>query len=240
MIKQAAGRRDVLAWRALRSPRAVAAAGSRRSAPRQLRRPSPAQPAAQAPPAPAAGARRPRRPRRRATALARTFTAPVGLMFNTVRPERVAEFERLLADVQTALDEQHGPDDAGAGQGLALLQGGRARARQLGDVRVRDRSGGARRGLRPRPGAGRGVPRPGCSCRRLGALHRLGHRRRQPAATCRRCRCPPAEPAAGAASAAPGATPRRPARRRRSGRRQRRRRHAADRCETVRSRQRQR
>jgi hypothetical protein len=41
--------------------------------------------------------------------LARTFTAPVGLMFNTVRPERVADFERLLAEVQTALARSKNP-----------------------------------------------------------------------------------------------------------------------------------
>jgi hypothetical protein len=41
--------------------------------------------------------------------LARSFTAPVGLVFNTVRPERVAEFERLLAEVQTALAASKNP-----------------------------------------------------------------------------------------------------------------------------------
>jgi hypothetical protein len=41
--------------------------------------------------------------------LARSFTAPVGLVFNTVRTERVAEFERLLAEVQTALKNSKNP-----------------------------------------------------------------------------------------------------------------------------------
>jgi hypothetical protein len=41
--------------------------------------------------------------------LARSFTAPVGLVFNTVRPDRVAEFERLLAEVQTALSRSKNP-----------------------------------------------------------------------------------------------------------------------------------
>ena len=41
--------------------------------------------------------------------LARTFTAPVGLVFNTVRPERVEQFERLLAEVQTALAASKNP-----------------------------------------------------------------------------------------------------------------------------------
>ncbi len=44
-----------------------------------------------------------------AAVLARSFTAPVGLVFNTVRPERVAEFERLLAEVQTALASSKNP-----------------------------------------------------------------------------------------------------------------------------------
>jgi len=33
----------------------------------------------------------------------RTFTAPVGLIFNTVRPERVADFEKLVGYLQAAL-----------------------------------------------------------------------------------------------------------------------------------------
>ena len=41
--------------------------------------------------------------------LARSFTAPVGLVFNTVRPERVEQFERLLAEVQTALAASKNP-----------------------------------------------------------------------------------------------------------------------------------
>lgn len=58
-----------------------------------------------APPAPGAAA--PAAPT--AAVLARSFTAPVGLVFNTVRPERVAEFERLLAEVQTALAASKNP-----------------------------------------------------------------------------------------------------------------------------------
>ena len=70
---------------------------------------TPGQPAGQgrggAPPAPGAAA--PAAPT--AAVLARSFTAPVGLVFNTVRPERVAEFERLLAEVQTALASSKNP-----------------------------------------------------------------------------------------------------------------------------------
>ena len=78
----------------------------------QAQAPAPAtagQPAGQgrggAPPAPGAAA--PAAPT--AAVLARSFTAPVGLVFNTVRPERVAEFERLLAEVQTALASSKNP-----------------------------------------------------------------------------------------------------------------------------------
>jgi len=39
----------------------------------------------------------------------RTFTATTGLMFNTVRPERVADFELLLAEVQQALAHSTNP-----------------------------------------------------------------------------------------------------------------------------------
>lgn len=61
-----------------------------------------------APPAPGAAA--PAAPAAPTTAVvARTFTGPVGLVFNTVRPERVAEFERLLAEVQTALANSKNP-----------------------------------------------------------------------------------------------------------------------------------
>lgn len=39
----------------------------------------------------------------------RTFTGTTGLMFNTVRPERVADFEALLAEVQQALARSTNP-----------------------------------------------------------------------------------------------------------------------------------
>ena len=39
----------------------------------------------------------------------RTFTGTTGLMFNTVRPERVADFEALLAEVQQALAHSTNP-----------------------------------------------------------------------------------------------------------------------------------
>ena len=39
----------------------------------------------------------------------RTFTAPAGLLFNTVRPERVADFEKAMAYVQEALAKSTDP-----------------------------------------------------------------------------------------------------------------------------------
>jgi len=39
----------------------------------------------------------------------RTFTGTTGLVFNTVRPERVADFELLLAEVQQALAHSANP-----------------------------------------------------------------------------------------------------------------------------------
>jgi hypothetical protein len=39
----------------------------------------------------------------------RTFTGTAGLMFNTVRPERVTDFELLLAEVQQALSRSTNP-----------------------------------------------------------------------------------------------------------------------------------
>lgn len=66
----------------------------------------PAQPTAQpgtTPPAP--GPPQPGQPAAPAPALPqpRTFTAPVGLLFNTVRADRVDDFERAMAYLQSAL-----------------------------------------------------------------------------------------------------------------------------------------
>ena len=40
-----------------------------------------------------------------AATASRTFTAPVGLLFNTVRPDKVEDFERVLGYVQAALEK---------------------------------------------------------------------------------------------------------------------------------------
>jgi len=74
----------------------------------QPARPVPA-PAAPAQPVPAApGARPPVTPAPSAIA-ARTFTAPVGLLFNTVRPDKVADFEKLIAAVRAKLESSTDP-----------------------------------------------------------------------------------------------------------------------------------
>jgi hypothetical protein len=39
----------------------------------------------------------------------RTFSAPAGLLFNTVRPERVGDFEKVLAYLQAALENSSDP-----------------------------------------------------------------------------------------------------------------------------------
>ena len=41
--------------------------------------------------------------------LARTFSAPVGLLFNTVRAEKVADFEKVIAYLQHALETSDDP-----------------------------------------------------------------------------------------------------------------------------------
>ena len=60
----------------------------------------PGQPAPTAKPAPA--------PATSATA-ARTFTAPVGLLFNTVRPDKAIDFERLVSSVRKTLEASSDP-----------------------------------------------------------------------------------------------------------------------------------
>jgi hypothetical protein len=77
---------------------------------------APQQPAAQTPPQPGAQAPAPpgtqpatptagAPPTAQTPIASRAFTAPVGLLFNTVRPERVADFEQVIARVQAALEK---------------------------------------------------------------------------------------------------------------------------------------
>ncbi|HEY6510287.1 MAG TPA: hypothetical protein VIY56_19825, partial [Vicinamibacterales bacterium] len=77
----------------------LAVAASAGQAPTQAGRGAgPATPAAPGQPPPPAG-----------VVVPRTFTGSVGLAFNTVRPDRVLEFETLLAEVQQALARSTNP-----------------------------------------------------------------------------------------------------------------------------------
>jgi len=55
-------------------------------------------------------------------ATARTFTAPTGLLFNTVRPERVADFERVIGYLQSALEKSADPKDRAQAQGWRIFK----------------------------------------------------------------------------------------------------------------------
>ena len=53
---------------------------------------------------------------------ARTFTAPVGLLFNTVRPERVADFEKVIGYLQDALAKSADAKDRAQAQGWKIYK----------------------------------------------------------------------------------------------------------------------
>jgi hypothetical protein len=78
------------------------------ASPQQPPAPAGAKPAP-APPAPTqpapAGPGQPGAPPAQTPTQSRTFTAPAGLLFNTVRPERVADFEKVLAYLQAAFEK---------------------------------------------------------------------------------------------------------------------------------------
>jgi hypothetical protein len=52
----------------------------------------------------------------------RTFTAPVGLLFNTVRADRVADFERVLGYVQAALEKSGDAKDRAQWRGWKVFK----------------------------------------------------------------------------------------------------------------------
>jgi len=52
----------------------------------------------------------------------RTFTAPVGLLLNTVRPERVADFERVIGYLQDALARSGDAKDRAQAQGWCVYR----------------------------------------------------------------------------------------------------------------------
>ena len=53
---------------------------------------------------------------------ARTFTAPVGLLFNTVRPDRVADFEKVIGYLQAALQKSADAKDRAQAQGWKVFK----------------------------------------------------------------------------------------------------------------------
>jgi hypothetical protein len=67
---------------------------------------APTPPPGQAPPAPPPAIGAPTTPQATAS---RAFTAPAGLLFNTVRPERAADFEKAIAYLQAALEKSIDP-----------------------------------------------------------------------------------------------------------------------------------
>jgi hypothetical protein len=57
-----------------------------------------------------------------AASAARTFTAPAGLLFNTVRPERTADFERVIGFVRAALEKSSDAKDRAQSQGWRVFR----------------------------------------------------------------------------------------------------------------------
>ena len=52
----------------------------------------------------------------------RAFTAPVGLLFNTVRPERTADFEKAIAYLQAALEKSTDPEVQAQARGWRMYK----------------------------------------------------------------------------------------------------------------------
>ncbi|HET9269270.1 MAG TPA: hypothetical protein VFO31_13945 [Vicinamibacterales bacterium] len=83
----------------------VPAAGQQPAVPGQV----PGAPGQQVPGQPLPGAKPPAGPPPSSATAARTFTAPVGLLFNTVRPDKTADFEKLVAAVRQTLESSSDP-----------------------------------------------------------------------------------------------------------------------------------
>lgn len=71
---------------------------------------------------PLPGARPPAAPPAPSATAARTFTAPVGLLFNTVRPDKAADFEKLVASVRKALEASTDPALKAMAKGLRFFK----------------------------------------------------------------------------------------------------------------------
>jgi hypothetical protein len=70
------------------------------------------------PPTPSGGNKEPAP----AATASRTFTAPVGLLFNTVRPDKVEDFERVLGYVQAALEKSGDAKDRAQWKGWRVFK----------------------------------------------------------------------------------------------------------------------
>jgi len=78
----------------------------------------------QAPPPAAGGATTPRTDgdKPATPTSARTFTAPAGMILNAVRPERVADFEKVIGYLQEALASSNDPTVRSQGQGWRVMK----------------------------------------------------------------------------------------------------------------------
>lgn len=94
---------------------------------------APAAASAQAPSPPAAPVQEPASPQAPAQPgvpvqapppVARTFTAEAGLLFNTVRPERVKDFETFLSHLKFALDNASSPAVREQAKGWRIFKAG--------------------------------------------------------------------------------------------------------------------
>ena len=83
---------------------------------------SPVPPPTQTQPQTPPGAPKPEAPPPVSTSASRTFTAPVGMIFNAVRPERVADFEKVLGYVQAALASSSNATVRAQAQGWRMLK----------------------------------------------------------------------------------------------------------------------
>jgi hypothetical protein len=71
--------------------------------------PGPQVPGQPVPGQPVPGAKPPAAPPASSATAARTFTAPVGLLFNTVRADKAVDFERLVSQVRKTLESSTDP-----------------------------------------------------------------------------------------------------------------------------------
>ncbi len=93
---------------------------------------APGQPAAPAVAAPAA------------PPMPRTFTAPVGLLFNSVRADRVGDFEKVIAYLQAALEKSTNPTIQAQAKGWRIYKATEPGPNRYSPVCVQLHAGGGR------------------------------------------------------------------------------------------------